>query len=493
MRRSVVSRGAALSTVLVALALCSAPAVAQQYNAPDPGGNEAAVVPTPPPNKLFGLNESIAGGSFGHGPGTYATISQLAGANTIRTQIDWRIAEPAQDEWAEWAWEMWEHVYHSASAAGLRPIFVVGLAPTWARDPEYQSCTGLHLACRYPPSRGMYDEWMEFINEVVTRFPWAIIQVWNEPNLEPWWQPEPDPKRYAELLYWAHYTAKRINPDVPVIAGGIANNQDGNGGMPIREFLEEAYNAPEPYRFGESMDLLGVNMFPYSDKFGKNTLLAKSFQDIRDVQAAAGDDTKILITETGIGSGKPWPFNEKQQARASMRLYQRLITMQDVAGVVFHRLIEPGERGETPAAAREWGFAWTRYMPDDPVIPPKPVYCLFAEHAGNFYPPCLETTIAKGPKKGAKVKAGKKVVFKFKAPSLDAKFRCSLDRKKLRPCKRKLNAGKKLKPGKHVLYVRAVDRNGNAGPKLKHKFAVKKAKKAKKKQAKKKKGKKKRR
>lgn len=467
-----------LGAAFAALALWTAPAPAQEYAAPDPGGNERARVPAPPQGKLFGLNEGIAGGSFGHGPGTYAVLSQLAGANTIRTQIDWRIAEPEPDVWDERAWREWEHAYNAASAAGLRPIFVVGLAPTWARDPEYQNCTRMHLECRFPPSRGMYEEWMEFINEIVIRFPWAIIQVWNEPNLKPWWEPEPDPERYAELLYWAHYTAKRLNPDVPVIAGGIANNQDGKNAMPIKEFLDRAYNAPHP--MGESMDLLGVNMFPYSTKFGQNTLIAKSLQDIREAQAAVDDDTKILVTETGLGSGKPWPYNEKQQARASMRLYQRLITMDDVAGVVFHRLIEPGDRDKVQAAPAEWGYAWTRYVPDVPVVPPKPVYCLFAEHAGNFYEPCLKTTIVKGPKKGAKVKAGKKIVFKFKAPSLDAKFRCAIDRKKLRPCKRKFNAGKKLRPGKHVLYVRAVDPNGNAGKKLQRKFAVKKAKKQKK-------------
>lgn len=467
--RAVVSFWAALA----ALTLSAAPSGAQQYTAPDPGGNEKAKVKVPPRGKLFGLNEQISGGAFGVGPGTYATLSRLAGANTIRTQIDWRLAEPERDVWDEERWEEWQHAYNAASAAGLRPILIVGLAPWWARDPQYRGCRELHLACRFPPSRAMYDEWMEFINEVVRRFPWAIIQVWNEPNLRPWWAPEPEPERYAELLYWAHWTAKRLNPDVPVIAGGIANNLDGKNGMPIKTFLERAYNAPEPYDFGASMDLLGVNVFPHSVKFGKNTLFAKSLEDIRNAREAAGDDTRLLITETGIGSGEPWPYTERQQARASMRLYRRLITMKDVAGVVFHRFIEPGERGKVQAAPQEWGYAWTRF--DTSPLAPKPVFCLFAERARNFYPPCLRTRV-KGPRQGAKVKRGRRVVFRFRTPSLGARFRCSLDAKRLRRCKRRFDAGRRLRPGRHVLRVRAIDRNGNRGALVARRFTVKRAK-----------------
>ena len=460
----------ALAAALAAL-LAGAAAAASQYEAPDPGGDHRAKVRVPPPGKLFGLNELISGGAFGVGPGTYAGLARLAGANTIRTLIDWRLAEPERDMWDEAQWEKWQHAYNAASAAGLRPILVVGLAPWWARDPEYQGCMGLHLACRFPPSRGMYDEWMEFVNEVVVRFPWAVIQVWNEPNLRPWWGSEPEPERYAELLHWAHWTAKRINSDVAVVAS-VSANLDGVDGMPVRAFLERAYRAPEPYDLRASMDLLGVNLYPYSNRFGKDTALAKALKDIRDAREAAGDETPLLVTETGIGSGAPWPYTERQQARASMRLYRKLVTMDDVAGVVFHRIIEPGERGKVDAAPREWGYAWIRF--DTSPLEPKPVYCLFAERARNFYPPCLAIRV-KGPRLGAPVKRGGRAVFRLRVPALYARLRCAIDGRRMRPCRRRFNAGR-LRPGRHVLRVRAIDRNGNRGELVRRRFAVRGAK-----------------
>lgn len=453
--------GMAAAIAMAATMALAGQAVAQQYLAPDPGGNEKANVPIPPKNKLFGLNEIIFGGAFGQSPVTYGTLTAYAGGNAIRSQIDWRIAEPVRDEWNEDAFAEWTYAYDTVSQLGLRPIFIIGLAPTWARDPVGQECTGLHLQCRFPPARGMYDEWAEFVGEIVRRYPYAILQIWNEPNLHSWFGGEADPERYAELLHHAYTTVKAINPDVPVIGGGLANNQDGNGAMPLREFLERAYGAPHSIR--NSMDYLGINMFPYAMRFGANSLIAKSFKDVRDTQDTAGDDTKILITETGISSGKPSPFTEAQQARGSLRIYRRMMSMPDVAGVIFHRIIEPGN---AVAAPIEPGFAWLRFNTEP--LEPKPVYCMFAERAGNFYPPCLALKV-KGPK--GKTKARKRLRFRFSARSLDAKFRCSLDRRKLKRCAPR-KAFKRVRRGRHVLRVRAVDRNGNKSPVVKRKFRV---------------------
>jgi len=45
----------------------------------------------------------------------------------------------------------------------------------------------------------------------------------------------------------------------------------------------------------------------------------------------------------------------------------------------------------------------------------------------------------------------------------------------MRPCRRRFNAGR-LRPGRHVLRVRAIDRNGNRGELVRRRFAVRGAK-----------------
>ncbi len=80
-----------------------------------------------------------------------------------------------------------------------------------------------------------------------------------------------------------------------------------------------------------------------------------------------------------------------------------------------------------------------------------------------------QTRILKGPK--GKV-AKTTVRFKFESSEKGSTFRCKLDRKPFRVC-RSPQKYKKLKPGKHVFKVRAVDKAGNIDPTAaKRKFVV---------------------
>ena len=56
--------------------------------------------------------------------------------------------------------------------------------------------------------------------------------------------------------------------------------------------------------------------------------------------------------------------------------------------------------------------------------------------------------------------AKRKATFRFAASESGAKFLCKIDRKRYRPC-RSPKVYKNLKPGKHVLRVKARDRAGN--------------------------------
>jgi hypothetical protein len=80
-----------------------------------------------------------------------------------------------------------------------------------------------------------------------------------------------------------------------------------------------------------------------------------------------------------------------------------------------------------------------------------------------------DTKIVKGPPK----KTHKTTVkLKFTATEADSTFQCKMDRKPFKGC-RSPKTYKKLKPGKHVFKVRAIDRAGNVDPTpAKRKFTV---------------------
>lgn len=88
-------------------------------------------------------------------------------------------------------------------------------------------------------------------------------------------------------------------------------------------------------------------------------------------------------------------------------------------------------------------------------------------------PVAVDTTppkakITKGPKAKSKSRTAK---FKFKSNEAGSKFRCKLDKGKFKNC-RSPKTYKKLKPGKHVFKVRAIDKSGNVSKPAKKKFTV---------------------
>jgi CSLREA domain-containing protein len=68
-----------------------------------------------------------------------------------------------------------------------------------------------------------------------------------------------------------------------------------------------------------------------------------------------------------------------------------------------------------------------------------------------------ETTIVKGPKARSRKRTAK---FRFTSSEAGSTFQCKLDKKKFKPC-RSPKKYKRLKPGKHVFEVRAIDPAGN--------------------------------
>jgi hypothetical protein len=370
----------ALASVLATLAL-SATAQAGPYpGIPDPGGDQNASVPVPPSNgKFLGFHES-ATGMIAHGwtPEQIAEVVAGAGANLLRFTFDWWNAEPRRDEWDENYWGQYQRLYKALISRGVRPLIGLNSTPPWARHTIYQAC-GRQRGCEYPPAEYMDPEWAEFAAEVARRFPQAAgIEIWNEPNLQGFWRPNPNPWRYAQMVVAAYDAIKAVNPNMRVVVGALAPTQtterDILGGivkMPMRTFLDAAY-AANPSIKGH-FDALSFHTVIQRLEYGAETEWAKFWHDVREIRDKWGDQDKpIWLTETGITTDGPEQVNELWQAIGLFLQYRRVMTMPDAEAIVIHTL---ADRIELPVGDLNRGYGVIRsWQPWQPKI----AYCAFA-------------------------------------------------------------------------------------------------------------------
>jgi hypothetical protein len=342
--------------------------------------------------EILGFNEDAVAGAHNVAPDQYAGIVRAAGGNALRTNLDWRLAEPEPGVWDEVWWASWKQLYDAALARGVRPIFVIGFAPSWAREPGVRCEMPIWLplihepstACEMPPRRAMDAEWAEYAAEVARRFPEAAIEVWNEPNTDDYWRPAPDPARYAELLTLAYHAIKSVSPRTEVISGGLLNvrrTDPVKGEISVRDFISVAYRTT-PSIAGSS-DFIGLHAYPAGASVGAGSRFRRAFGDVRAIRDANGQRTPILVTETGVSTTDLLFSRERRQADAIERIQATTEAMPDVAGVVYHRIIEPRDSSPDP---REHGYAWLRYGGSP--LEPRQVFCRFVARAGRSYPAC---------------------------------------------------------------------------------------------------------
>jgi hypothetical protein len=395
---------AAVASIWSLWALATAgPAVANTaYHVADPGGNEHASVPVPPPGgRYFGFSEQSYGSSLdGWSASDVATVGQGAGANAQRVNVDWWAVEPQRDQWDEAAWSHYDSMYRALVSRGMKPLLTIGFAPPWARAGLLaQTCTS-RAYCAYPPARDMDGEWAQFAAEVARRFPKAAIEIWNEPNMQFFWKPSPDPARYAELVTAAYRAIKQVNPDTPVVAGSLAPAQSlapaGNLTMwPLRSFLQAAYDAKPSIK--HHMDAVSFHVVVQALRYGRNTIFAQVFHELRSVTRSHGNaGIPLWITEDGLsttGTGEhdgslldilsphgAIAFSQAQQADGLLRQYKRVMTMPDVQTFIVHTLID---RYEVSANDVNRGFG--TIISWDPFVP-KLSYCAFARRADLSHP-----------------------------------------------------------------------------------------------------------
>jgi len=244
------------------------------------------------------------------------------GAPWIVEYFPWGYYEP---EKGRYDWEHPDMVVDHALAQGLTVLARIDFVPKWAR-PEKSTF-------RYLPEEH-FDDYADFVYAFVRHFSGRIrhIIIWNEPNLSfEWGYRQPDPEAYTRLLQLAYLQAKEADPDVMVLAAGLAPTLAPPGsewGMNDLQFLQRMYDAgARGYFDGMAVHAYGW-VFPPDDPPAEDIINFARAELVHQVMERNGDDElPCFITEAGWNDHRRWSKSVSPGLRIeyTIRAYEKAL------------------------------------------------------------------------------------------------------------------------------------------------------------------------
>jgi hypothetical protein len=252
-----------------------------------------------------------------------------SGVENVRAVFDWSYAQPYED-WNNvppaisdeftnvggipTRFGLTDELVELAAEHGMTVLPLVMYAPKWdaaphppnsvptpKRDAPYAAYAAA-LVRRYGP----HGTFWETHSPAVPIRDW---QIWNEPNINVYWTPEPFQPRYVALLHAAHDAIKRVDRGAKIVLAGLPNYS--------WEQLGKIYAIKGARKW---FDIVAVH--PYTrDPSGVITIIGK----VRQVMNEHGDRSKgILASEiswpsslgkTNYDTGYDFATTEAGQAR----------------------------------------------------------------------------------------------------------------------------------------------------------------------------------
>jgi hypothetical protein len=218
------------------------------------------------------------------------------GYGMVRLPLDWSTIQPDPDRWV---WTGHDDFVLDAARAGMRILPFLVQSPGWAREPEKAAAAGIWppqfpdyiidfataAAARYGPGGKLWRDHPD-----VPYLPIRAWQIWNEPNITPFWPDGPNPVAYTRLLASAALGIRSVDPGAEIVAAGMPDSP----AFPASHFLSEMYDAGA----GEVFDTAAVH--PYA-RTPDGT--AWRVRKVVEVVAEHGDDARVWATEFGWATG----------------------------------------------------------------------------------------------------------------------------------------------------------------------------------------------
>lgn len=235
------------------------------------------------------------------------------GVRWLRVDVDWSFVQHHGPD--EWDWSRVDTVVREAVARGLSVVGLLTYTPDWARPAGSSD--------KHPPID--HDRFATFAAEAVRRYRDAGVrhwEVWNEPNVAGFWEPQPDASAYATLLVRAAAAIRAVDGGATVISGGLAPGADLDDGSQVRDatFLARLYEEGA----GEAFDAVAVH--PYSfPALPDEATAGYGVHGVGAVHAVmqqnGGGAKEVWATEMGAPTGGPGSVSPEQQARTAEQAF----------------------------------------------------------------------------------------------------------------------------------------------------------------------------
>ncbi|MEU9171960.1 cellulase family glycosylhydrolase [Streptomyces sp. NPDC048420] len=221
------------------------------------------------------------------------------GVGWLRVDLSWRNIQP--DSSSQYLWERFDRVVDAAHAHGMEVLPTISYTPRWAAAPD---CGSTAQAC--PPASDA--QFAEFSRQAVERYaPKGVHtwEIWNEPNILPFWKTGPDAERYTDLLAATAPAMRSADPKAYLLFGGLAAVDT----IPSKGYVSHKTFLSETARLGALKYVDAISYHPYTYPLLPSTKTATGtrYEDIdRTQDSLVATLTKygkpkmpIWITETG--------------------------------------------------------------------------------------------------------------------------------------------------------------------------------------------------
>lgn len=264
-----------------------------------------------------------------------------AGVGMLRQTFRWDEIEPRK---GDFAFGMHDGLVGEAAKAGITILPIVfAVRPGEEAEPK----KGVRVtATTTMPPRDMAT-FAQYATLLVKRYgrggtfwtehpevparPMTAWQIWNEPNIKPYWGGRPNPAEYTEMLKVTSTAIRAVDPKAEIVTGGIPDSEQG---IPLPDYLKLLAAAGAKGSF----DTLAVH--PYSKTVDGVISRTEDARNLLDRNGFTG--VAVWITEVGWatdGPGSKFSVTAGRQGQLVAELLQRTANVAEplkLRGVVYY-------------------------------------------------------------------------------------------------------------------------------------------------------------
>lgn len=231
---------------------------------------------------LLGYNDSYVGA-----PAKLFQRTVEGKASVIRWPIDWSTIQ--KEEGGPFDWTAQDAVYKEGRARSLTLAPNLTNSPQWARPGNSAPIA--------PPDEAHNTSWEKFTKEFAKRFSPGVVEIWNEPNMPPFWGGPPNAARMADLFNRAHKMIRGNSGTTTLILSPGLVPVPGNVKAQAEYFNEFKAKVEAGLEYGAAVHL-------YSFKPCSSGGQVENCLEQLDAFKAAAGGRRLWVTETGFSSGK---------------------------------------------------------------------------------------------------------------------------------------------------------------------------------------------